>query len=169
MSNNAFEYDVALSFAREDREAAEEFTRRLGERNLSVFHDEYAPELASLWGKDMVDHLVNLCARKAQYCVLLISRNYPLKAWTEAERAGVHERALRYAGECILPVRLDGAEVPGIESAPGYRNLHQDSAESIVEWLAQKLTTANRQSGPPSRSHDLRSGNVPSMNSKPDR
>jgi hypothetical protein len=168
MSNNVFEYDVALSFAREERETAEELARLLRERNISVFRDEYAQDLADLWGKDVVDHVVNLCARKARYCVLLLSRHYPLKAWTGAERKDVQERALRDADEYILPVRLDDVGVPGIEAAPGYRDLRKHSVVSIVEWLAQKLTTATQHSGPPARSHDLRSGNVPSTNSKPD-
>jgi hypothetical protein len=168
MSNTAFEYDVALSFAREDRDTAEEFANLLSEKNISVFHDEYAQDLADLWGRDVVDHLVNLCARKARYCVLLISRHYPLKAWTGAERTDVQERALRDADEHIIPIRLDDVRVPGIEAAPGYRDLRKHSVVSIVEWLGQKLRTAKEETRLPSRSHDLRSGHVPSTNAKPD-
>jgi hypothetical protein len=162
MANDPFEYDVALSFAREDRAVAEEFASLLASRNIEVFRDEYTSANAELWGKDPVDHLINLYARKARFCVLLISIHYPLKRWTQAERTSAQERALRDADKFILPLRLDDAEVPGIIAAAGYKDLRQHSLESIVEWLEQKLKETKRRSGPPSRSHDLRSGNVPS-------
>ena len=162
MNNSPFEYDVALSFATQDRELAEKFTRLLSDRDISVLHDEYTPSAAELWGKDMVDHLVNLYARKARYCVLLVSRHYPLQTWTEAERTSARERALRDANEYILPLRLDDVEVSGMADAPGYRDLRKASVESIVDWLEQKVRSARDQSGPPAQSHDLRSGNIPS-------
>jgi hypothetical protein len=92
-----FEYDVALSFAVEDKAVAEEFANLLANRNIKVFRDEYEP--SSMWGKDMIDHLVNIYARKARYCLLLISQYYPLRTWTEAERTSAQERAFRDADE----------------------------------------------------------------------
>jgi hypothetical protein len=159
MTNNAFEYDVAISFAEADQTVAEELAGLLNDRNIKVFLDEYKPP--DQWG-DIVDHLVNLYARKARYCVLLISEHYPLKAWTEAERTSAREGALRDAEEYILPLQLDDIDVPGIADAKGYRDLRQHSMESIVNWLQEKLAETKDRSGPPSQSHDLRSGNVPS-------
>jgi hypothetical protein len=166
MANDQFEYDVVLSFAAEDRTVAEEFASLLGNRNIKVFYDEY--ESPEMWGKDLVDHLVNIYARKARYCVLLISQYYPLKKWTEVERTSAQERALRDANEYILPIRLDDTEVPGITETTGYRDLHQHSMESIVNLLEQKLTETRNRSGLPSQSHDLRSGNIPSTHHKSD-
>ncbi|MEO8355028.1 MAG: TIR domain-containing protein [Chloroflexota bacterium] len=160
-----FEYDVALSFAGEDGKVAEEFARLLAAKNITEFHDEYE---AGGWGMDLVAHLVNMYAKKARYLVLLMSQHYPLKKWTAAERTSAQERALRDADEYILPIRLDDTDVPGITEAAGYRDLRQHSMGSIFNFLEQKLAeTKDRFSGPPSRSHDLRSGNVPSRQNKP--
>src|SRR5215213_8809693 len=104
IGHDAFEYDVALSFAEEDRATAEQFADLLKSQQISVFFDPYKP--AALWGDDLVDHLVNIYARKARYCVLFISRHYPLRKWTEAERTSAQERAFRDANEYILPIRL---------------------------------------------------------------
>jgi hypothetical protein len=161
-----FEYDVALSFAVEDKAVAEEFANLLANRNIKVFRDEYEP--SSMWGKDMIDHLVNIYARKARYCLLLISQYYPLRTWTEAERTSAQERAFRDADEYILPVQLDDTEVPGIAETKGYRDLRMHSIESIVNLLEGKLTQTNAPSGPPAKSHDLRSGNIPSTHPKSD-
>jgi hypothetical protein len=158
--SDPFEYDVALSFAGEDRAVAEEFANLLINRNIKVLRDEYRGANAELWGKDLVDHLVNIYARKARYCVLFISQYYPLKKWTEAERMSTQQRALRDADEYILPIRLDDTEVPGINETTGYRDLRQHPVESIVNLLEQKLTETKSRSGPPPQSHDLRSGNI---------
>jgi hypothetical protein len=156
---DAFEYDIALSFAKADEAIAGELADRLIAREIKVFLDEYSTP--GQWGKDMVDHLVNLFARKARYCILLISSHYPLHSWTTEERTFTGELALRDAEEYILPIQLDDRDVPGIREAKGYRDLRQGSLESIINVLAQKLNEQKSRSGPPSQSHDLRSGNVP--------
>jgi hypothetical protein len=157
--NDQFEYEVALSFAREDRGVVDQFADLLKSKGITVFYDEY--ETPELWGKDLVAHLVNIYSRKARYCVLFISRHYPLKQWTEVERRDAQERALRDANEYILPLKLDDSDVPGIIEAAGYRNLRQHAIEDVVDLLAEKLAQPKRPSGPPSQSHDLRSGNIP--------
>jgi hypothetical protein len=164
--DDQFEYDVALSFAGEDRAVAEEFVSLLMDKSIQVFRDEY--HVGDLWGKDLVDHLVNIYSRKARYCVMLVSQYYPLKKWTEVERTSAQERAFRDADEYILPIQLDDTEVPGIKETTGYIDLRQHSMESLVNLLEQKLTLARDRSGPPSQSHDLRSGNISSTDHKPD-
>jgi hypothetical protein len=157
--HNPFEYDVALSFAREDRAVSEELAGLLRARNIRVYEDEY--QATPLGVSDIVTHIAELFRIRARYCVMLLSRHYPLKKWTEAERTSAQEHALRDANEYILPVRLDDTLVPGAAETTGYRDLRQHSIRSIVDWLESKLAEAKARSGPPPQSHDLRSGNIP--------
>jgi hypothetical protein len=166
MTDDPFEYDVALSFASEDKSIAEEFGDLLIKQDIKVFYDEY--QVGDLWGRDLVDHLVNIYARKARYCVMLISQYYPLKKWMELERTSAQERSFRDANEYILPIQLDDTEVPGITETTGYRDLRQHSMESIASVLEQKLIETKARSGLPSQSHDLRSGNISSTHHKSD-
>lgn len=159
-----FEYDVALSFAKQDHAVAEEFARLLTTKDIRVFRDEY--QIANSGWSDFVIHIAELCRTRAHYCVMLISKHYPLKKWTEVERTSVQQHALRDANEYILPVQLDDTEVTGITEATGYRDLRQHALESIVNLLGQKLAETRDRFGPPSQSHDLRSGNVPSAQDK---
>lgn len=162
--SDLFEYDVALSFAVEDRAIAQKFSRLLDAKNITVFHDEYG--LAEQWGMDLIAHLVNIYAKKARYVVMFMSQYYPLKTWTEAERTSAQERALRDAGEYIIPIRLEDSEVPGITETTGSRDFHQHSMEGFVDLLAQKLAETKGRSSAPSRSHDLRSGNIPKQDDR---
>jgi hypothetical protein len=164
MTSDAFEYDVALSFAEEDKDIVDKFADLLRSKDIKVFYDKY--EAAELWGKDLIDHLVNIYSRKARYCVMFISQHYPLKKWTNVERMAAQERAFRDANEYILPLRLDDTQVPGITETTGYRDLRQHPMEDIVDLLEQKLIKAKSQSSPPHQSHDLRSGSVSSTNTQ---
>jgi hypothetical protein len=161
MANDPFEYDVALSFAGDDRVVAEEIRDLLISRNIHVFLDDYQAGDTKRPEQQLMDHLVNLYARKARYCVLLISRRYPLKSWTEAERTAMRELALRDPDEYILPIQLDDSKIPGITEAKGYTDLRQDPIEKIANLLEQKLQESRTRSRPPSPSHDLRSGSIP--------
>ena len=167
MTEDAFEYDIALSFAHQDKSIAEKLTRLLTNKNITVFRDEYTPD--ANWGSDVVDHLVNLYGRKARYCILLISEHYPLKQWTDLERRHTQERALRDVDQYILALQLDGHPVPGIAATPGYRDLRQETMQGVVDWVEVKLTETMPTSAPPPKSHDLRSGNVPSTSAQDDK
>jgi hypothetical protein len=164
--HDQFEYDVALSFAGEDRAVIEEFANLLNAKNIRVFYDEY--QAMERGGSDFVTHVAEIYRTKARYYVMFISQYYPLKEWTEVERMRAQEHALRDAREYIFTIRLDDTDVPGITETTGYRDLRQHSMESIVNFLEQKLKETKRPSGPPSQSHDLRSGNIPSTHHKSD-
>jgi hypothetical protein len=158
--HDPFEYDVALSFAREDRAVAGELGALLRARDLRVYSEEV--EDVELGGSDFVTHLAELYRTKARYCVILLSRHYPLKSWTMAERSAAQQHALRDANEYIFPVQLDDREVPGAAQTTGYTDLRQHSLEAIADLLEGKRSETRERSGPPPQSHDLRSGNVPS-------
>lgn len=164
MAVDQFEYDVALSFAAEDRSSAEDLDRLLRAKDRKVLLDEY--QAAETESGNLVTHIAELYRTKARYCVMLISRHYPLKTWTEAERTSVQQRALRDASQYIIPVQLDDTRVPGITGTKGYQDLREHSLEHVVNLLEAKLTETTSRAGPPPESHDLRSGNVPSSPDK---
>jgi hypothetical protein len=165
MTIDRFEYDVAFSFVPEDRDVAEQFASALDAKNTKVFLDEFHFDKSG--GSDIIMHIAELCRTKAHYSVMLISQHYPLKEWTETERTSIQQHALRAANEYIIPIQLDDTEVLGIRETKEYRDLRQRSLESIVDLLEQKLNETKARSGPPSQSHDLRSGNVPSDRDQP--
>ncbi|HEX8430183.1 MAG TPA: TIR domain-containing protein, partial [Longimicrobium sp.] len=85
-------YDVALSFAGEDRLYVRGIAQALREAGIQVFFDEY--EVASLWGKDLYAHLQDVYQNQAKYTVIFISASYAVKVWTNHERKSAQARAL---------------------------------------------------------------------------
>ncbi len=48
-ANDEFEYDVALSFAGEDKAIVDKFAGLLKSKDIKVFYDKYEP--TELWGR----------------------------------------------------------------------------------------------------------------------
>ncbi len=111
IEDKEFDYDVALSFAGEDREKAEELAGLLTSRKLRVFYDLY--EQAELWGKDLYQHLQSVYRDRAKYCVIFSSKAYAEKLWTKHELRQAQARAFTENREYILPIRIDDTDIPG--------------------------------------------------------
>jgi len=90
---NPFDFDVALSFAGEDRAYVEKVANYLKEKSIRVFYDKY--EKTMLWGKDLYVHLDEVYQKKARYCVMFLSRHYAEKLWTNHERKSAQARAFK--------------------------------------------------------------------------
>src|SRR5436305_12400301 len=90
--DHQYSYDVALSFAGEDRIHAEALARVLFRWRINVFYDKY--EKSTLWGKDLYTHLSDLYQNKARYCVMFFSQYYVAKAWTKHELKAAKAREL---------------------------------------------------------------------------
>lgn len=130
-------YDVALSFAGENRDKAEELAEALRTRSVCVFYDAY--EKSSLWGKDLYQHLSDVYRTQARFTIPLISAHYAAKLWTRHELKSAQARAFAENGETLLPVRLDQTEIAGILPTVGYLRWPPETAASIAEAVAEKL------------------------------
>ena len=133
-------YDVALSFAGEDREYVEQVATALREGGVSVFYDQF--ERADLWGKNLIDHLARIYQNRSRYVVMFISKYYVEKAWTAHERQHAQARALVAKEEYILPARFDDTEVPGMTNTVGYVDLRKTTPTEFVVLILRKLGRA---------------------------
>lgn len=130
------EYDVALSFAGENRAYVEEVATRLRAAGISVFYDGF--ETAKLWGKNLIDHLAQIYGN-SRYVVMFISKEYVEKAWTTHERKHAQDRALFAQEEYILPVRFDDTPVPGMTTTVAFQDLRQINPDQLVQLILGKL------------------------------
>ncbi len=130
-------YDIALSFAGEDRQYAQGLAQRLQKRGVNVFYDEF--EQAKLWGKNLYDYLADLYSNQAAYCAIFISEHYERKAWTNHERQNAQARAFRENREYILPLKLDDTSIPGLPETVGYVDLRHTTLDRVAELVVEKL------------------------------
>lgn len=137
MKNNSYTYDVALSFAGEDRAYVEEVAQILRDRSIRVFYDLF--EEANLWGKNLYEYLSEIYQNKARYTVLFISKFYNQKLWTNHERMSMQARAFGESKEYILPARFDDTELPGVLKTIGYISLKHKTPAQFASLVEKKL------------------------------
>ncbi len=136
-TNSKLQYEVALSFAGEDREYVEQTAKALKCKGIRAFYDRY--EVAMLWGKDLYAHLDDIYRQRSNYTVMFISKHYAKKLWTNHERKSAQARAFKESKEYILPARFDDTEVPGLLPTVGYVDLRNTSPSQLADLIVEKL------------------------------
>ncbi|MCK4261304.1 MAG: toll/interleukin-1 receptor domain-containing protein [Halanaerobiales bacterium] len=134
-----YEYDVAISFAGENREIAEQIAKALKEKGINVFYDELEEEKVRLWGKNLRDEFIKIYRVQARYVLILISKYYPIKDWTNFEFDIAKNEAKRRKSEYILPVRLDDTKIVGLKYEIKYINLCEEGINGVVGLIVKKL------------------------------
>ena len=105
-------YDVALSFASEDREYVDAVATRLHAMGFTVFYDAF--HVATTWGHVNRDVLGRVFREGAGHVVAFISRHYVGKPWTMFELNAAMEGEASRTVPSLLPVRFDSTAVPGL-------------------------------------------------------
>lgn len=142
MTQNDKQFDVALSFAGEDREYVEQVANMLRRMGIQVFYDKY--ELVTLWGKNLYDYLTEIYQKKARFTVIFCSKHYADKLWTNQERRSAQAKAFKSSSEYILPARFDDTEIPGILPTVGYVDLNEYSPEELAKLVKEKVGPIER-------------------------
>lgn len=140
MTGEEYRYEVALSFAGEDRVFAEAVAKGLQEQGISVFYDDYSQE--ELWGEDLNIKLREIYYARSRYCIMIVSQHYIEKMWPSYERQQAIERLIEQNGTAyILPVKLDGfdGEIPGLSKLIGYLSVSSDNPQQVVDAFLKKI------------------------------
>jgi hypothetical protein len=137
LAKRRVKYDVALSFAGEDRDIAREIADRIIALQYQVFFDEY--EKAQMWGADLTSELGRIYGEEARFCLILISKHYAEKPWTNHERQFALARALEDRRPYILPLRIDDTRLPGLPPTWGYLDLRNTDIVEVCKLLVDKL------------------------------
>jgi hypothetical protein len=136
------EFEIALSFAGEDRIYVDQVANLLRDSGVKVFYDIF--EEANLWGRNLYDYLSDIYENKALYTIMFISENYAKKLWANHERQAMQARAFQEHQEYILPARFDDTPIPGVLPTVGYVSLIRKSAQEFVELIHKKLVNSGR-------------------------
>jgi hypothetical protein len=147
MDDADYQYDVAVSFAGEDRNLVEQVVQRLHDAGVKVFYDQ--DQSASLWGENLVDFLHTIYSSHARYAVIFVSHHYAEKKWPRHERRSAQESAFYQESPYILPVRLDDTDLPGLPSTIGYIDARVVGVDGISNAVVAKLSGAARATAPP--------------------
>ena len=139
------QYDVALSFAAEDREYVHRVADALAAKGVKVLYDNF--EEADRWGKDLYSHLAETYGSRARFTAMFVSAAYAAKVWTNREREAAQARAFTQNSEYILPVRIDDTEIPWMLPATSYVRASKKTPEELASLLVAELARSDRRPG----------------------
>ena len=131
------QYQVAVSFAGEQREFVEEVVRFLKQRwKLSVFYD--ADERTHLWGQSLAPEFTDIYENQAEVVVVFVSKEYAEKQWTRHEFKAALSGAASTDGVYILLAAFDETKLPGIASDLGRVDIGDATPAVIASKIAQQ-------------------------------
>lgn len=135
-----YKYDLAISFAGEQRGLADTLACRLDATGFSVFYDEF--EQAKLWGDDLSVTLEKVYSRETRYCLIILSSAYLEKPWTEHERRSAIGEFIKRRSGFILCLKIEDVELPLADYiCPSAGTVDEGIArEAFVEMIIE-LTT----------------------------
>lgn len=133
-------YDVALSFAGEQRTYVDAVAEALESAGVRVFYDRF--EEANLWGEDLTETFDNVFLHGARFIVMFTSKEYADKMWPTYERRAAVESAMAKRDAYILPVRFDDTSIPGVRGTIGYQDARTKSPDEIARLILKKLGRA---------------------------
>jgi|SRR6185436_4556581 len=130
-------FDLAISFAGEDRTIAAAIAKELTSLGFNIFYDEYFRH--EMLGKDLSVYFAEIYSRRSRFCLILASSSYAKKAWTTHELRHAMAKQLE-STEYILMLRLDQTPIPGFSEIIGF--LDFTTVLDAVNVLARKLTSS---------------------------
>jgi glucokinase len=141
------EFEVALSYASEDRPYVRRVADRLAAQGVSLFYDEFAKTLT--WGTELPETFNDIFGGKARFAVAFISAYYISKPWPMHEGRSAIAKALVEHRTYFLPVKLDDSDLPGLRRTVGYVDARSTSPEELADMIIEKLeaVSAPRPSG----------------------
>jgi hypothetical protein len=130
-------YDLAFSYAGEDRGYVERLAAELQRRRIRVFYDR--EQIARVLGQDLAEILPRIYEREARYCVVFASEHYSDSQWTAVESDAALRRQRIQKGEYIIPIRLAEVSVPGLSRSIVYYDASAVEPEQVADLLTEKL------------------------------
>ncbi|EQB64875.1 MAG: hypothetical protein AMDU3_IPLC00004G0453 [Thermoplasmatales archaeon I-plasma] len=128
---NKKKFDVALSFAGEQRDYVRQVADELDNMGVKVFYDEFYEW--KIWGKNMIEYFRNIYYKDSEFCMMFVSENYVNKAWPTHERHSAMDRQLDEFGKnYILPVKFDCTEVPGLSTSVKFLDANKLTPQQIA-------------------------------------
>ena len=144
--SETYEYDVAISYAGENRPIAEGIANILRKKGLKVF---YAPfQKMDLWGKKLSTEFEKSFGESSLFVLILISHDYAVKDWTDFEFSIAKKEDSKRKREFILPIKLDETKLVGLHSHISYLDFKNEGLNGIANCLVEKVESMKSKKTP---------------------
>jgi hypothetical protein len=137
-------YDIAVSFAGEQREYVRETVAACKTKGLRVFFDE--DKTNDWWGKNFIQEQRRAYSSQTRFFVPFLSSDYLAKPIPMDEFSSAMMTAVKLGDGYILPVIMGNADVPAELLHPhiGYLRSESFTPDQMADELVKKVKSAER-------------------------
>lgn len=129
------EFEVALSFAGEQREYVRQVAHHLKQAGVQYFFDEEA----DLWGKELTVALGDVYRHGSRYVVIFVSEEYVSKAWPNHERQEALAGRVLRMDDSVLPARIHPVDLPGLPPSISYLDVSNMDPAELASEIVKKV------------------------------
>lgn len=134
---DSYMFDVAVSYASEQRPFIERFVKKLRLNSLSVYYDRDAQ--VSMVGKLLDQELYNIYLKRSRHCVLFISKEYINKPITRYESQIILSETLFNDGFMYV-FKFDDVTLPGLNRNFIYSSIKDfPEPESYADFMFEVI------------------------------
>lgn len=133
----SYTYEVALSFAGEQRDYVRAVNEALKALDVRTFYDD--DHAVDLWGKNHTEELPRIYAEDSHLVLMFISEHYVDKRWPRHERRAILTEMTQRGSPYLLPVRFDDSPVPGLDSGWHYLSAEEFTPERLADAAYAQL------------------------------
>lgn len=147
VESNGDDYDIAFSFARDDRDYVERTRRACGRLGLRVMYDR---DLSNQWwGQNYVVEQRKIYGGRSQFFVPFISESYFQRRIPADEFSAAMWADVERGGGYILPVLIGDIRVPGhlLPRHVGFLHAEDYSPAALAVELRRKVDRAKTAGG----------------------
>lgn len=140
MNYENYEYDVAFSYASEQRKDVRKVVDCLKDKNINCFYDK--DNTVELWGKHLFSTFNQIFFKKSKYCVIFLSKEYKEKMWCNHEFTSVLNRTLSENTKnksYLLPILCDHTTFDDIMPDVAYIKMIDYSPEQLADMIYSKI------------------------------
>jgi hypothetical protein len=131
-------YDVALSFAEENRAFVDLVAQLLKKQGIKVFYDNDLRTHS--WGKELKNYLDRAYRLQASFCVVFVSDDYERKRWTKFEIERANASAYFQKNKAyVLPYLMDNSVYTEHFLAVGCLTYKTHDVYQLAEAIIEKL------------------------------
>jgi hypothetical protein len=112
-------------------------SRPANQSGYRIFYGQYYK--ADTWGEDLYAHLNDIYKNRAKYCPMIMSDHYAKSNWVTLERQAAQAKSFTQNMAYILPLRLDGTEIPGLNDTVAYIDFHTTGMDKVISLVRQKF------------------------------
>ena len=135
-----FRFDIALSYASQQRSIVSEVSRSLTQRHVRVMYD--VDQSHVLLASNLLAKLPKTFAIESEWCAAFFSSDYFASEWTKIEFESVMKEIER-GREMLIPIMLSETELPQAVRSLCYSDAKAlkpaEIADRILKYIAEKM------------------------------